>query len=216
MDTLYVIARRSKFTQVSDPDSLTVIVSDLLAKRESFKVLCLDTYQDICEDVPYYEPVYRGLFLYPIKDSPEFKEAISAKENLEPTIWHNQEAKMVVPQWMIGEELEEQEWLMKAARAIKEIKDQNRSNFINRTLEEAPNIGTIDSIEQFSLRFPKENPDHFIFERSSNRDLIEIYGECEKWWKTGYNVPYFGNKNIHDDEGGFEMFPKKFYAFQRK
>jgi hypothetical protein len=105
---------------------------------------------------------------------------------------------------------------VKAAKAIKELKVQAKKNFVNRTLDEAPNIGTIDSIEQFSIRFPKETPDDFVFESISNQDLIDMYGECEKWWKTGYDVPYFGNTKIHDDEGGFEMFPEQFFQFQRK
>jgi hypothetical protein len=106
---LYVIARRSKFTQVSGNDNLTEMVSGLLAKLESFKVLCLDISQDVCKDIPYYEPIYRGLLLYIIKDSPEFKAVISSKDNLEPTVWYNNKRKIAVPPWVSGKELEEQE-----------------------------------------------------------------------------------------------------------
>lgn len=215
MEALYVIAERSTFTQVSGNDNLTEFISGLLAKRECFKVLCLDNNQDFHEDIPYYEPSYNSLLLYSLKDSPEFKDWISSKETFEPTVWRNNKGKIAVPPWVAGDALEEQEWLIKAARAIKKSKVRERKDLIKRTLDEAPDTGTIDTIEQFSIRFPKENPEDFQFEQISNQNLIDRYGECEKWWKTGYDVPYFGNAKIHDEDG-FEMFPKQFYQFQRK
>jgi hypothetical protein len=122
---------------------------------------------------------------------------------------------MSTPPWFTTEEQRHHELLIAAVQEIARLKEKKQVDFLNRTYEKAPDIGSIDSMEQFKKRFPKETPNDFSFDETGSRDLIRRFGNYQRWHKSGYDVPYYGNGDVYHD-AEFSIFPERFLEFQRK
>lgn len=98
----------------------------------------------------------------------------------------------------------------------KNVGEKTENSVKIKQYDDAPDIGGIDSIEQFSVVFPLEDIENFEFIETGYHELIQKYGnQTTKYYKSGYDLPYFGI-NFIDSDYGFNQFPVKFYHFYRK
>jgi hypothetical protein len=201
--------------------AMTKLARTLTAEHKKFKVfLCPSEDADCILVQSYYKPVYDHVYIEPVKDNPKFK-AVAGDCNNAQMVWHRVMAKsrqIVTPPWLDEKspEYQHQALMGAAVQEISRLKIRAKEDFRYRTYNKAPDVGTIDSVEQFEERFPREDVDDFGFFETGSQTLISQYGSYQKWWKSGYDIQYFGNTDVHGDDNGFSIFPGKFFEFRRK
>lgn len=132
----------------------------------------------------HFTDYYCKTQVYLYKSSYDFKEIQGYND-----IWYKQSSliyegyKYVIPPWILRDdpEYKKYEMVIDGEKKLKEIEIENEIKFNNRTYDKADNVGTIDSIDQFKKRFPKENIWDFYFMEESNQNLINEYGNYQKW-----------------------------------
>lgn len=220
MTEAYFVVESFEFYQVQGNTQMTKLARTLVGERKSFKVAVCPLEGSGCTKITaYYKPVYDHVYLYPLKNHSEFKEiALTGNSQM---VWHRVDGKseqMITPPWLDEDDVEftHNELLISAVKTISRLKLKEKEDFCNRTYVKAPDVGSIDSIEQFTQRFPNDNPEAFNFILTGSQNLIAKYGNYQRWWKSGYDVKYYGNADVHSDDDGFSVFPVKFYEFHRK
>lgn len=185
----------------------------LLSERKTFKA-----YPQMASNTPItsldicYKPSYDYVYLYPLREDPKFQVVYETQKF--QTVWFQVDTLMTPP-WFTEEERKHHELLISAVHEIARLKEKEHVDFLKRTYEKAPNVGSIDSMEQFKKRFPKEDPNDFSFDWTGSQDLIRRFGNYQRWHKSGYDVPYYGNRDVYQD-AEFTIFPETFLEFKRK
>ena len=209
------------FYSVRGNVAMTKLARTLIAEHKKFKVFLCPTEESDCISVQfYYKPVYDHVYLNPLKNNPKFK-AVTGDCRKAQMVWHRvtaESGQMITPPWLEEKspEFKQNELMIDAVQEISRLKTKAKEDFCHRTYDKAPDIGTIDSVEQFEERFPNEDVDDFGFDETGSQALTDQYGSYQKWWKSGYDIPYFGNTDVHSDDNGFSIFPSKFFEFRRK
>lgn len=193
--------------------ALNELTQKLLTEQTSFKV-----YPLLASNTPitpldiWYEPHYNYVYLYPLREESKFKTVYETKA--EQTVWF-QGNTMMTPPWFNESGKTHHELMISAVHEISRRKEKTKQDFLVRTYDKAPDVGSVDSEEQFEKRFPNEDPKNFSFRTTGSHDLICRYGNYQRWHKSGYEVPYYGNQHVYED-CGFTVFPETFYEFRRK
>lgn len=210
---LYIVVLKSpdRIYTLSDESSLIKFIDPLILQRTSFKVYPVSTSNEPVRLDTWYEPQYQYLEFDTFEVDPKY--SAEYKHLAHQMVWFRN-GIVFTPPWFVGEERKHHEQMVLPIQEMARQKEKKHRDFLGRTYTKAPDIGLIDSLEQFEKRFPNDNPNTFDFIRTGREDLIKQYGDYKIWHKSS-PINYYGNVDIYS-ERDLMKFPDTLYLFRRE